>query len=157
MMGLAPSAGRPAAGEHGVCGSVRSVGLVGSGTRRRTAVRRFALLVLLYAFMVLVGGISYWRKATALILARNEAVRHEANAGGGAAGLRTTCNRRPVEIDTEGRLQQPSARLAVAAHRTGHAPGLAGAFGWSNNALSGGGDLAQALAAKACHSIAWLW
>ena len=37
----------------------------------------FALLVLLYAFMVLVGGISYWRKATALILARNEAVRHE--------------------------------------------------------------------------------
>ncbi len=37
----------------------------------------YALLVMLYAFVVLVGGISYWRKATALILAKNEAVRHE--------------------------------------------------------------------------------
>ena len=69
------------------------------------------------------------------------------NAGGGAAGLRTTCNRRPVEIDTEGRLQQPSARLAKLLHTAPDTlQGLSLVPWLEQHALSGSGDMAQALA-----------
>ena len=107
----------------------------------------FALLVLLYAFMVLVGGISYWRKATALILAKNEAVRHEQMLAVVLQDFEQRATDALWEIDTEGRLQQPSARLAKLLHTAPDTlQGLSLVSWLEQHALSGSGDLAQALA-----------
>ena len=107
----------------------------------------FALLVLLYAFMVLVGGISYWRKATALILARNEAVRHEQMLAVVLQDFEQRATDALWEIDTEGRLQQPSARLAKLLHTAPDTLRGLSLVPWlEQHTLSGSGDLAQALA-----------
>ena len=94
MMGLAQlCVERPAAGDMAYV--VFAASALWALARGTTSSSLFALLVLLYAFMVLVGGISYWRKATRLIPGQKRGRPARTNAGGGAAGLRTTRNRRP--------------------------------------------------------------
>jgi PAS domain-containing protein len=155
MMGLAPCAGRPAAGEHGVCGSVRSIGLVGHWHAGEPQFIAFALLVLLYAFMVLVGGISYWRKATALILARNEAVRHEQMLAVVLQDFEQRATDALWEIDTEGRLQQPSARLAKLLHTAPDTLRGLSLVPWlEQHTLSGSGDRRQLAKGVPFHNVA---
>ena len=71
-----------------------------------------AVLVVLYAIMVLVGGISYWRKSTALLLSQNEAVRHEQMLAVMLQDFEQSATDALWEVDMDGRLRQPSARLA---------------------------------------------
>lgn len=75
-----------------------------------------AILVVLYAVMVLVGGISYWRKATALLLSQDEAVRHEQMLAVMLQDFEQSATDALWEVDVHGHLRQPSARLANLLH-----------------------------------------
>lgn len=69
-------------------------------------------LLFLYAAMVLGGALSYWRKATALLLSKNEAVRHEQMLAVVLQDFEQRATDALWEIDNEGCLLQPSSRLS---------------------------------------------
>lgn len=71
-----------------------------------------ALLVGVYAAVVYLGGLSYWRKATALMLSQSEAVRHEHMLEIILRDFEQNTTDALWETDRQGHLRQPSARLA---------------------------------------------
>ncbi|WP_440110601.1 putative bifunctional diguanylate cyclase/phosphodiesterase [Acidovorax sp. BL-A-41-H1] len=70
-----------------------------------------AVLVGLYAVMVYVGGMSYWRKATALMLSQGEAVRHEQMLEVMLRDFEQNATDALWETDRQGHLRHPSPRL----------------------------------------------
>ncbi|MCZ8221180.1 MAG: EAL domain-containing protein [Acidovorax sp.] len=83
--------------------------LAGVGDAQPIAI---SVLLFLYAAMVLGGAVSYWRKATALILSKNEAVRHEQMLAVVLHDFEQRATDALWEIDIAGRLRQPSERLS---------------------------------------------
>lgn len=75
-----------------------------------------AVLVFIYAAVVFVGGMSYWRKATALILSQSEAVRHEQMLAVMLRDFEQNTTDALWETDPQGHLRHPSARLAKLMH-----------------------------------------
>lgn len=71
-----------------------------------------AVLVGMYAAMVFLGGISYWRKATALMLSQGEAVRHEHMLEVMLRDFEQNATDALWETDGQGHLRHPSPRLA---------------------------------------------
>lgn len=71
-----------------------------------------AVLVGMYAAMVFVGGMSYWRKATALMLSQGEAVRHEHMLEVMLRDFEQNATDALWETDRQGHLRHPSPRLA---------------------------------------------
>ncbi|MDD0809708.1 EAL domain-containing protein [Curvibacter sp. RS43] len=65
-----------------------------------------------YAPMVLVGGLASWRKSTAFLLAQNEAIRQEQMLSVVLHDFEQNAADALWEADAQGRLRQPSERLA---------------------------------------------
>ncbi|MBX9832043.1 MAG: EAL domain-containing protein, partial [Burkholderiaceae bacterium] len=106
-----------------------------------------AVLVVLYAIMVLVGGISYWRKSTALLLSQNEAVRHEQMLAVMLQDFEQSATDALWEVDMDGRLRQPSARLANLLHTQPDLLQGVSLTQWlQQHAAPGGDGVAQSLA-----------
>lgn len=106
-----------------------------------------ALLVGLYALMVLLSGITYWRKATALLLSQNEAVRHEQMLAVMLQDFEQSSTDALWESTVDGRLRQPSARLAKLLHTDADKLQGASLAHWLQRYATHGGDMVgQALA-----------
>lgn len=71
-----------------------------------------AVLVLVYATMAYIGGLSYWRKATALMVSQVEAVRHEHMLAVMLRDFEQNATDALWETDAQGQVRNPSARLA---------------------------------------------
>ncbi|MDP3229233.1 MAG: bifunctional diguanylate cyclase/phosphodiesterase [Acidovorax sp.] len=71
-----------------------------------------SVLVGFYATMVLGGALSYWRKATALMQSQTEAVRHEQMLSVMLHDFEQNTTDALWETDAQGRLRNPSPRLA---------------------------------------------
>lgn len=78
--------------------------------------RGVAMLLGFYAPMVLVGGLSSWRKATAFLLSQNDAVRQEQMLAVMLQDFEQSADEALWETDSTGHLRQPSARLATLLH-----------------------------------------
>ncbi len=106
-----------------------------------------SLLVVLYAIMVLISGITYWRKATALLLSQNEAVRHEQMLAVMLQDFEQSSTDALWESTVDGRLRQPSARLAKLLHTNADKLQGASLAHWLQRYATHGGDMVgQALA-----------
>ena len=106
-----------------------------------------AVVVVLYAIMVLVGGISYWRKSTALLLSQSEAVRHEQMLAVMLQDFEQSATDALWEVDMDGRLRQPSARLAnLLQTQPDLLQGVSLTQWLQQHAAPGGDGVAQALA-----------